>query len=112
MTARVQPLPDSRVADRTAPAAEPPAVTLADAQAVLGALADLQFQSATVSPTVADAPGVPSSPALAADDAMPILEARYRTLVEQISAIVFMAYLDRGIGEGYVGPQIEKTLGF
>jgi PAS domain S-box-containing protein len=42
----------------------------------------------------------------------PNLEARYRTLVEQIPAVVFMAYLDRGIGEAYVSPQIEATLGF
>lgn len=39
-------------------------------------------------------------------------EARYRALVEQIPAVVFMAYLDKGIGEAYVSPQIEKTLGF
>jgi PAS domain S-box-containing protein len=40
------------------------------------------------------------------------LEARYRALVEQIPAVVFMAYLDRGIGEAYVSPQIEAALGF
>ena len=43
---------------------------------------------------------------------LPNLEARYRALVEQIPAVVFMAYLDRGIGEAYVSPQIEKALGF
>jgi PAS domain S-box-containing protein len=37
---------------------------------------------------------------------------RYRILVEQIPAVVFMAYLDRGIGEAYVSPQIEAILGF
>ena len=37
---------------------------------------------------------------------------RYRALVEQIPAVVFMAYLDRGIGEAYVSPQIEASLGF
>ena len=36
----------------------------------------------------------------------------YRTLVEQIPAVVFMAYLDRGIGEAYVSPRIEEALGF
>jgi len=47
------------------------------------------------------------------DDAQfPNLEARYRALVEQIPAVVFMAYLDRGIGEAYVSPQIEAALGF
>jgi len=42
----------------------------------------------------------------------PNLEARYRALVEQVPAVVFMAYLDRGIGEAYVSPQIEDALGF
>ncbi|HTZ47031.1 MAG TPA: PAS domain S-box protein [Verrucomicrobiae bacterium] len=39
-------------------------------------------------------------------------EAKYRALVEQIPAVVFMAYLDKGIGEAYVSPQIEAALGF
>ena len=46
------------------------------------------------------------------DTQLPNLEARYRALVEQIPAVVFMAYLDRGIGEAYVSPQIEAALGF
>ena len=46
------------------------------------------------------------------DVQLPNLEARYRALVEQIPAVVFMAYLDRGIGEAYVSPQIEASLGF
>src|SRR5579864_6458840 len=46
------------------------------------------------------------------DAHLPNLEARYRALVEQIPAVVFMAYLDRGIGETYVSPQIEAALGF
>jgi PAS domain S-box-containing protein len=40
------------------------------------------------------------------------VEAKYRALVEQIPAVVFMAYLDQGIGEAYVSPQIEQALGF
>jgi PAS domain S-box-containing protein len=40
------------------------------------------------------------------------VDARYRTLVEQIPAVVFMAFLDKGIGEAYVSPQIEQMLGF
>jgi PAS domain S-box-containing protein len=43
---------------------------------------------------------------------LPHLEAKYRALVEQLPAVVFMAYLDRGIGEAYVSPQIEAALGF
>ncbi len=37
---------------------------------------------------------------------------RYRILVEQIPAVVFMAFLDQGISEAYVSPQIEAMLGF
>ena len=40
------------------------------------------------------------------------MEARYKALLDQIPAVVFMAYLDEGIGEAYVSPQIEATLGF
>ncbi len=55
----------------------------------------------------------PDQPAESVDDPLlPNLEARYRALVEQIPAVVFMAYLDRGIGEAYVSPQIEAALGF
>ena len=43
---------------------------------------------------------------------LPDVEARYRTLVEQIPAVVFMAFLDKGIGQAYVSPQIEAMLGF
>jgi PAS domain-containing protein len=43
---------------------------------------------------------------------LPEVDARYRTLVEQIPAVVFMAFLDKGIGEAYVSPQIEVILGF
>ena len=39
-------------------------------------------------------------------------EARYRTLVEQLPAVTFMASLDDGVNEIYVSPQIEKLLGF
>ena len=40
------------------------------------------------------------------------MEARYKVLLDQIPAVVFMAYLDEGVGEAYVNPQIEKLLGF
>jgi PAS domain S-box-containing protein len=43
---------------------------------------------------------------------LPSLEAKYRALVEQIPAVVFMAYLDEAVGEAYVSPQIEAALGF
>jgi PAS domain S-box-containing protein len=56
--------------------------------------------------------GCSPDPQLADLPRLPNLEARYRALVEQIPAVVFMAYLDRGIGEAYVSPQIEAALGF
>jgi PAS domain S-box-containing protein len=40
------------------------------------------------------------------------IEARYRALIEQIPAVVFMAFLDKGISEAYVSPYIEAALGF
>jgi PAS domain S-box-containing protein len=40
------------------------------------------------------------------------LEARYRTLVEGIPAVTFMAALDEDVFELYVSPQIEELLGF
>jgi PAS domain S-box-containing protein len=46
------------------------------------------------------------------DGRLPHLEAKYQALIEQIPAVVFMAYLDRGVGEAYVSPQIEEALGF
>ena len=42
----------------------------------------------------------------------PNLAERYRVLLDHIPAVVFMAYLDQGIGEAYVSPHIEASLGF
>src|SRR5205807_5951824 len=39
-------------------------------------------------------------------------EARFRTLVEEIPAVTFLAALDEGANELYVSPQIESLLGF
>ncbi|MGH9945601.1 MAG: PAS domain-containing protein [Pyrinomonadaceae bacterium] len=46
------------------------------------------------------------------DAAAPGLTDVYRILVEQIPAIVFIAFFDKSFGEAYVSPQIEQTLGF
>ena len=43
---------------------------------------------------------------------LPNADAIYRALVEQLPAVIFMANLDQGIGEAYVSPQIEASLGF
>lgn len=40
------------------------------------------------------------------------IEVKYRALLEQIPAVVFMAYLDRGTSEAYVSPEIEAALGY
>jgi PAS domain S-box-containing protein len=40
------------------------------------------------------------------------IEAKYRALLEQIPAVVFMAYLDRGTSEAYISPEIEAALGY
>lgn len=68
-----------------------------EAEAVLRDLASAFFQNPA-----------PSSNS----NALPNPEARYRALVEQIPAVVFMANLDGGKGEAYVSPQIEEALGF
>ena len=71
-------------------------MTPAEAEAILYGLASV-FQQ---------------TPERSARPEIPNLEPMYRTLVEQIPAVVFMAYLDRGIGEAYVSPRIEEALGF
>jgi PAS domain S-box-containing protein len=43
---------------------------------------------------------------------LPDIEAKYHTLIEQVPAVVFMIFLDRGISEAYVSPYIEAALGF
>ncbi len=49
---------------------------------------------------------------LKADEELQKSQARYKMLVEQIPAVTFMAALDEGINEIYIGPQIETLLGF
>ena len=55
---------------------------------------------------------IPSLSALADDAHASSLEAKYRALLEQIPAVVFMAYVDRGVSEAYVSPEIEAALGY
>src|SRR5579863_10642155 len=84
-----------------------------EAEAILSGLAETYLQGGEIARPAAihsSFKDVPESPDQIA--ALPNLEAKYRALVEQLPAVVFMAYLDRGIGEAYVSPQIEATLGF
>ncbi|HVP54445.1 MAG TPA: PAS domain S-box protein [Candidatus Eisenbacteria bacterium] len=103
------------MSDATASAADPAVeqeLSPSDAEAVLYGLAN------TYSRVNVQAPGTghhfvecfDSLPN--AEGKVPNPEAKYRALLEQLPAVVFMAYLDRGIGEAYVSPQIEASLGF
>lgn len=47
-----------------------------------------------------------------AEESASSIEAKYRALLEQMPAIVFMAYIDRGTSEAYVSPEIEAALGY
>ena len=77
---------------------------LGEAEALLLELAGV-FAASNGSTT--SGPATPSAEAQASN-----LEARYRALLEQIPAVVFMAYLDRGVSEAYVSPEIEAALGY
>ena len=88
-----------RDADLDAAGGSVPSDVLTEAEATLTSLAHVFF------PVPSALPGPGSDP--------PDLEARHRTLLEQIPAVVFMAFLDGGgIGQAYVSPQIESMLGF
>jgi PAS domain S-box-containing protein len=78
------------------------AAGLGEAEKLLADLASVFFQAASHGEKRARSSNKPG----------PSLEARYRVLLDQIPAVVFMAYLDEGIGEAYVSPQIEASLGF
>lgn len=58
------------------------------------------------------APPDPTDAAAEEEARLRTAELRYRTLVEQIPAITFMAVLGEGENEIYVSPYIEKLLGF
>ncbi len=79
---------------------------LDEAESVLNALADVFF---LVEGQVGQ---LPLAMVEQEESELPDLRDRYRILVEQIPAVVFMAFFDRGISEAYVSPQIERTLGF
>ncbi|MEP6537296.1 MAG: hypothetical protein ABJF23_18320, partial [Bryobacteraceae bacterium] len=63
-----------------------------EAESILAGLAGIFFQSEEDQGNVRTDSEQPS----------PSLEDRYRILLDQIPAVVFMAYLDEGIGEAYV----------
>ena len=88
--------------------------SIAEAEAILRELADVFSHTRTSSPAV-DSSRAPKTNYREDDkteEHPPNLEAKYRALLEQIPAVVFMAYLDRGIGEAYVSPEIQSVLGY
>jgi len=54
----------------------------------------------------------PLDPVAEAEQRLREAEARFRTLVEQIPAVTFMAVLGEGKNEIYVSPHIEQMLGY
>ena len=85
---------------------------LAEAEAVLTELANVFISGTFERDTSLDQPALRLVTQPSSVELNPNLEAKYRALLEQIPAVVFMAYLDRGTGEAYVSPQIEAALGF
>jgi PAS domain S-box-containing protein len=55
---------------------------------------------------------VPKDPRELAEARLHAAEIRFRTLIEQIPAVTFMAVLGEGENEIYVSPHIEQLLGF
>jgi len=103
-------MPKSKAAGEGArPTLADPDLYPAQAEEILQELAGVFTQNASIARRIVYPP---EERGAAPDPQLPNLEARYRALVEQIPAVVFMAYLDRGIGEAYVSPQIEAALGF
>jgi PAS domain S-box-containing protein len=85
---------------------------LPEAERVLHELAEVFLQQQLVVSASGLDFAEPRDPTRNSEVPLLSVEAKYRALVEQIPAVVFMAYLDKGIGEAYVSPQIEGTLGF
>jgi PAS domain S-box-containing protein len=79
---------------------DPSALDLADAEATLAVLAAVF------------GPDNPSRTPAPAGETVFSEEFKYRSLVERLPAVIFMASLDGGSGDAYVSPQIEASLGF
>ncbi len=88
-------------------ASQAEAISPLEAETLLADLAAV-FLSNSTQPSASDTALRGDEP----EEQLPNVDAIYRALVEQIPAVVFMAQLDRGIGEAYVSPQIEASLGF
>ena len=88
-------------------------VSHGEAEAILNELASVFLNNAAPSPAdVGESDQGRRRHQTGKQEALPNRESMYRVLVEQIPAVVFIAYLDGGISEAYVSPQIEMALGF
>jgi PAS domain S-box-containing protein len=76
----------------------------------LGSLAQLSWEVTTTPPFPREMGE--AQPRLTDEARLRLVELRYRTLVEQIPAVTFMAVLGEGQNEVYVSPYIEALLGF
>jgi PAS domain S-box-containing protein len=83
---------------------DPSALDLASIEATLQALAEVSGQS--------DPSSQASSAGQAKGSDLRSEEFKYRSLVDRLPAVVFMASLDGGMGDAYVSPQVEATLGY
>jgi PAS domain S-box-containing protein len=91
------------------PSAQPSGTSSSPLETVLAEFGRLLTQ-ATLKP--ASRSVVPERPQNINEEILPSMDARYRVLVEQIPAVVFMASLEGGASEAYVSPHIEQMLGF
>ena len=85
---------------------------LGEAESTLQELAAVFLQPESLNSSTRLSFAIGPEPKLSVEPPASNVEAKYRALLEQIPAVVFMAYLDKGIGEAYVSPQIEAALGF
>jgi PAS domain S-box-containing protein len=103
-------------AKRSSSGVQPPSewetASLSEAERALQDLAEVFLLQQSLNQY--SAPNLNTAPETIPGSEVPLLnvEAKYRALLDQIPAVVFMAYLDKGIGEAYVSPQIETSLGF
>lgn len=93
------------------PIREPLPRDMGDAQRLMRDLAGI-FLSSSQRPPAASFESGPKPESAPVDFSAPQPDLMYRTLVEQIPAVVFVAYLDEGKSHAYVSPQVEAALGF
>jgi PAS domain S-box-containing protein len=85
---------------------------LAQAETLMSELASWFLRSTAPAGVGPKGLGVEAGRKTSPEPAVPSPESLYQALVEQIPAVVFIAYLDRPTSEAYVSPQIEEALGF